>query len=111
MTGEALLLVQVRVVCGDAEAGDVDGLVRELGGTIGVDEDRGRGAVGLRAAVEQVQRMTNGRRVEDVLDGDLVLEVRVRVAGAIVVVLDGDGGEHLARRSIVVHVAGGEGRE
>ena len=71
------------------------------------EEDGGR-AVGLRAAVEQVQRMTHGRRLDHVFDRDLVLEVRVRVARAVVVVLHRDRRQHLARRPELVHVAGRE---
>jgi len=55
-----------------------------------------------------VQRVAHRRRREHVFDGDLVLEVRVRIAGAVVVVLHRDRREHLARRSVLRHVAGRE---
>ena len=96
------------MVGGDAEAGHVHGLVRELAHPVGVHEDRRRRAVRLRAAVEEVQRMAHRGGLQDVLDGDLVLEVRVRVEGAVVVVLHRDRREHLTRRAVLVHVAGGE---
>ena len=52
--------------------------------------------------------MAHRRRLEHVVDGDLVLEVRVGVAGAVVVVLHRDRREHLARRAELVHVPGRE---
>ena len=55
--------------------------------------------------------MAHRRRLQHVVDRDLVLEVRVRIARAVVVVLDRDRGEHLARRAELVHVAGRERRE
>ena len=55
--------------------------------------------------------MAHRRRLQHVVDGDLVLEVRVRIAGAVVVVLHRDRREHLARRAELVHVAGRERRE
>ena len=57
--GEAVLLVQVRVIGRDAETGDVHGLVGELTRPLGADEQHRGRAVGLRAAVEQVQRMAH----------------------------------------------------
>ena len=100
--------MQVRVVGTDAEAGDEHGPVGELVRPIGRHEQRGGGAVGLRAAVEQVQGMAHRRRAQHVFDGDLVLEVRVGIAGAVVVVLHRDRREHLARRAELVHVPGRE---
>ena len=43
----------------DAEPGDVDGPVGELVGALGRDEEHRGGAVGLGAAVEQVQRVAH----------------------------------------------------
>ena len=80
-------------------------------GPLGGDEQHRRRAVGLRAAVEQVQRVADRRRLQHVVDRDLVLEVRVRIAGAVVVVLHRDRREHLARRAELVHVPGRERRE
>ena len=95
----------------DAEAGDEHRRVGELACPLGTDE-QGRGrAVGLRATVEQVQRMTHRRRREHVFDRDLVLEVRVGVAGTVVVVLHRDGREHLPGRAELVHVTRRERRE
>ena len=102
---EGVLLVQVRVVGGDAEAGDVHRPVGELGGALGGHEQHRGRAVGLRAAVEEVQRMAHRRRLHHVFDRDLALEVRVRIAGAVVVVLHRHRREHLARRAELVHVA------
>ena len=53
---EARLLVQVRVIGRDAEAGDVHRVVGELVRALGAHEERRGGTVGLRAAVEEVQR-------------------------------------------------------
>ena len=78
---------------------------------LGAHEQHRSGTVGLGAAVEQVERVAHGRRRQHVVDRDLVLEVRVRVAGAVVVVLDGDRREHLARRAVLVHVTCRERRE
>ena len=55
--------------------------------------------------------MAHRRRLQHVVDGDLVLEVRVRIARAVVVVLHRDRREHLARRAELVHVPGRERRE
>ena len=55
---EARLLVQVRMIGRDAESRDVHRIGSELLGPVGVHEDHGRGPVGLRAAVEQVQGLS-----------------------------------------------------
>ena len=102
------LLVQVRVVGGHAEPGDHDRLVGELRGPLRRADDHRRGAVGLRAAVEQVERVAHRRRGEHLLDRHLVAEVGVGVELAVVVVLHGDGGEVLAGGAELVHVPGGE---
>ena len=57
------------------------------------------------------KRMAHRCRLQDVVDGDLVLEVRVRIARAVVVVLHRDRCEHLAGRAELVHVPGRERRE
>ena len=109
--GEAVLLVQVWMIGCHTEPGHVNRLVGELTGSLRSDEQDGGGAVGLRAAVEQMQRMAHGRRLQHVVDRDLVLEVRVRIARAVVVVLHRDRCEHLACGAELVHVAGRERRE
>ncbi len=55
--------------------------------------------------------MAHRRRLQHVVDRDLVLEVRVRIARAVVVVLHGDRCEHLACRAVLVHVTSRERRE
>ena len=60
---EARLLVEVGVVGRDPEAGDVHGLLRVPLGELRADEQHGRRAVGLGAAVEQVQGRADGRRL------------------------------------------------
>ena len=67
------------MIGGDAESGDEHRPVGELVGAIGGGEQDGRGTVGLRAAVEQMEWRAHGRRCEHLLDRDLVLEVRVRI--------------------------------
>ena len=103
------LLVQVRVVGGDAEPRDVDGVVGEL---VAPGPRRRAGSRRRRRSAGSSRGGaaggTPGARLSDVLDGELVLEVRVRIERAVVVVLDRDRGEHLAGRAVLVHVAGRE---
>ena len=99
------------MVGGHPEAGHVDGLVGELVGPLGRGEDDGGGPVGLGAAVEQPQRAAHHGRGQDLVDGDLVLEVGVGVEAAVVVVLHRHRGQHLGGGAELVHVPGGEGGE
>ena len=99
------------MVGGHAEPGHVHGLVGELVRPLGRGEEDGRGAVGLGAAVEQAQRAAHHGRGEDLLDGDLALEVGVGVEAPVVVVLHRHRRQHLGRGAELVHVAGGEGGE
>ena len=110
--GEAVLLVQVRVVGRDAEPGDEHRLVGELARPLGA----ARASIAAAPSVcgQQSSRCSGwhtGGDFEHVVDRDLVLEVGVRVARAVVVVLHRDRREHLARRAELVHVPGGERRE
>ncbi len=110
-TDEPGLLVQIGVIGRDPEPGYVHRPVREVAGTLGRGEDHSRSTVGLRAAVEQTQRIAHRGSIEDLLGGDLVAEVRIGVEGAVVVVLDRHRGQHLAGRAELRHVSGGEGGE
>ena len=58
---EARLLVQIRMVGGDAEPRDEHRPVRELVRAVGRREEHGGGAVGLRATVEEMQGRAHRR--------------------------------------------------
>ncbi len=85
--------------------------VGELGRQVSAREDRRGGAVGRRAAVEEPERLRHLGLLLVLLGGDLLLEVRLGVERAVVVVLQRHGPERLLRRAVLLHVAGGQERE
>src|SRR3990172_7690163 len=71
------------------------------------DQEDGRGAVGERAAVVELERPGHVGRLEHLLDGDCLVQVRVGVGEGILVVLHRDMGKLLFRGAILVEVGGG----
>ena len=63
------------------------------------------GAVALGRAVVEAERFDHGRRVEHVLNGDLVAQLRLRIAHTVVVVLDRHHRQMLTSRRGFVEVA------
>ena len=91
-----------RAVAGDERQRlDVDRLVRVLLRVFGPHDDRGGRAVGHARAVVHAEPAGHERRVADRLHRDFFAELRTRVAGAVVVVLPRDAGEHLAHLLVV----------
>ena len=80
-------------------------------GAFGGRQHHGRGAVADQRAVVERQRVGDGLAGQRLLQGDHLAHVRVRVQGAVGVVLDGHGGQVLARGAVLVHVAPGDHRE
>ena len=108
--------VEGRIVLRVGLERDGDGLhqhvvVAEALGQLALGEDGDRGAVGLRAAVVEAERPRDDRRVERLLDGDLLLQHRLRRQRAVVMVLHGDLGEVLAAGAVGLEVARGAERE
>ena len=62
-----------------AGAEDVDGPGREILGALGRGQDQRAAAIGHEAALQQAERIGDHPRVQDVLDGDRVLEGGARV--------------------------------
>src|SRR5262245_24755645 len=63
---------------------------------VGAADDGRRRAVGGGTAVEEAERPGDDRRLQHLLLGHLHPEMRLRVLGAVPVILDGDLGERLA---------------
>ncbi len=90
---------------------DIDGIGPELFCQVGAGNDRHRRAVGDAAAVVKPERPGDNRGIDHLVDGELVLEVGLRIEAAVVVVLHGN----LRQESftffrldlVVVEVAGG----
>ncbi len=70
-------------------------------------DDQRAAAIGDDAAIHPVQRIRNHRRVQHVLDGDDVLQHRVRIVLRVMGGRDLDPGQLFACRAVVVHVAHG----
>ena len=70
-------------------------------------DDQRAAAVGDDAAIHPVQRIGDHRRVQHVLDGDDVLQHRVRIVLRVMGGRDLDPGQLLAGGAVVVHVAHG----
>jgi hypothetical protein len=105
--------VEVRAPGGDrqSEALHQHRPIGEAVRQVGPADDRGGGAVGGRAAVEETERRGDHRRAQHLVLGDLHAQVRLGVARAVVVVLHRDLGERLAADAEGVHVAVGGQRE
>lgn len=94
-------------VGGEALAGDADGLGAEVGA--GVEEllgheDGGGASVRRGAALQLGERAEDGGRVEDLLARVYVVELRVRVALAVLVVDARDLGKVLVGRAVLLNV-------
>ena len=105
-----------RAVAGDERQRlDVDRLVGVLQRVLGPHDDRGGRTVGDTGAVVHAEPTGHERRVADGLHRDFLAELRPRVAGAVVVVLPRDAGEHLAHlrlvEAVLLAVAGRAHRE
>ena len=95
-----------RAVAGDERQRlDVERLVGEAVRVLGPHDDRRRRAVGDTRAVVEAEPAGHERRVADRLQRDLAPELRARVAGAVVVVLPRDAGEHVAHLLVAHAVA------
>ena len=94
---------------------DEDRVVVVLVSVLGAADDRRRGAVGDARAVHDAEHAGDLGRGVDLLDRDLALELRLLVAGAVVVVLVGDLCEDVAHRlqvdAVLLGVGGSEERE
>src|SRR6185369_16458684 len=90
--------IEVRPAGRDGETRPLheDGRLLEALREIGAADDRRRGAVGRRAAVEEPEGPRDDRRLQDLLGRDLALEMRLRVQRAVFVVLHRDLRERLA---------------
>ncbi len=91
--------------------GDDGRLLGQICGALGGGDQQGLAAVGLLAAVEQVQRLDDPARFLMVFEGDgLVVEERLGIGGGVLAVGDGHTTEVLRGRAGLVHVAGREHR-
>lgn len=89
---------ELRLVSGEALAGDEDGLALELGAGVkeGLrDEDGGGGAVGRGAALQLCEWLMDHGRLHDLLERVFVLELRVGVVLGVCVVDASDFGKVL----------------
>src|SRR5260221_6425164 len=79
---------------------------------LGRGDDGGGGAVADAAAIEEAERLSHHRRLQHGVVGDLVLQMRLRIAAAIVVALHRDMRHRLlevvARHAVLGAVGGGE---
>ena len=94
-------------VCGEALACDEDGLRAEVraGGEEGFrDDDGGCGAVGGGTALEFCKGWEDGRGGFDLVEGVYILELRVGVVGAVLVVDPCDFGEVFGGGAVFLHV-------
>ena len=80
------------------------------GHLLGGEDHRGA-AVGERAAVVELERIGHVSGFENLLDGDLLLELRLRVQRAVPVVLDGHRGHLGLGGPVLLHVRAGDQRE
>ena len=101
--------IEIRAPRGDGEADALheNGVLLVATGPIGATDDRGRGAVGRRAAVEEAERPGDDRGLQNLLGGNLHAEMRLVVQRSVVVVLDRHPGERLAAEPEGMHVAVG----
>src|SRR2546422_890611 len=107
---EVAPIVQREEIARLTGAGDPDGGVCELAGLLHLAEDHGGGAIGQGRAVEQPERLRDPRGVQHRLEGDLLLELGLRIQRAVLVILHRDGGHLLPGRVVLVHVTPGHHR-
>jgi hypothetical protein len=69
-----------------------------------VDDDDRRGTVGERTAIEEAERRRDKGAFENIFDGLFFVELGSLVHRAVVVVLDGNLGQLLLCRAVLVHV-------
>ncbi|KFY87906.1 hypothetical protein V498_06977 [Pseudogymnoascus sp. VKM F-4517 (FW-2822)] len=104
---DGALAEQAGRVGGEALARDEDGLGAEVGAGVEEllgDEDGGGASVGGRAALQLRERAEDGGRVEDLLARVHLLELRVGVALAVLVVDARDLGKVVVGRAVPLHV-------
>jgi hypothetical protein len=75
-----------------------------LSGDLFRGEHERRAAIGERAAIEELERISDVSRLEHLLDRDRLLELGLRVQGAVAVVLDGHRGHLRLGRAVLLHV-------
>src|SRR5262249_39018925 len=115
--GEGREVVVLAVVAlgrpgGERERLDEDRILRVLVRVLGATEERGGRAVAHARAVEDAEHAGDRRRLRDSLDRHFLPELRLRVLGAVLVVLPGDAGKHLLQLGFVDAVLlGVRGRE
>src|SRR2546422_6061143 len=107
---EVAPIVQREEIARLTGAGDPDRGVCELAGLLHLAEDHGRGAIGQGRAVEQPERLRDPRGVQHRLEGDLLLELGLRIQRAVLVILHRDRGHLFPGRVVLVHVTAGHHR-
>ena len=107
---EVALVVQAHRVAGLRGPEDPDRPPGPTGHVLGGDHHR-RGAVGERAAVVELEGVGHLRALHDLLDRDLLLELRLGVEGAVTMVLHGHVRHLLLGRPVLGHVGAGDERE
>src|SRR5439155_23616543 len=99
----------------EGERLDEDRMPRVPVRVLGTTGDGCRRAVAPARAVEDAEHARDRGRLADRLDRHLLAELRLRVLGAVLVVLPGDAGEHLLQLilldAVLPRVGGGEERE
>ena len=88
-------------------AEDVGRRLAQIAGPLVRRDDARRAAVGDHAAVEHVQRVGDEARRQHVVDGDRIAVLRQRVDRRVIAHRDGDLGQLLRRRAVVVLVTSG----
>ena len=79
--------------------------IREVGSTVGARHYEGACRIRYQAAVEDVERLRDRFRVQNVVDGDWLCHMRVWVTQRMVSAIDRDRGHLFPGRAELVHVA------
>src|SRR6266542_4603974 len=105
--GEVALLVHEHGVRGRLAAEHPDGAWPLAADLLGGQDDGGA-AIGEGAAVEELERVGDVGALEDRVERDLLLELRLGIEDAVAVVLHGHVGHLLLGRPVLVHVGAGD---
>ena len=69
------------------------------------NQDHGGGAIADERAIVEVERIRNGLAGHGLFESDDFSHLSVGIERAVFVVLDGDGGQVFALRSVLIHVS------